>query len=88
MRRLLGAGVAVALLVTGGVAGAGTAMATGDPTFSFDPVRDVALMPGYGLVYVPRGASIGAGIKEAQTAGSKPISSRRSDAAGSVTVRT
>lgn len=177
MRRLLGAGVAVALLVTGGIAGAGTAVAAGDPTFYFDPVRDVALMPGegwaelaptgtggqnsgqpdgtyvyalskkpltdagwsgggvptglkvtltegctpkagvagvylcgvtdwnrpgpevsaastaangttayYGLVYVPRGSSISAGIKEAQTAGSKSIGPRRSHA--TVTAKT
>ncbi|MFZ3497777.1 FG-GAP repeat domain-containing protein [Streptomyces sp. 5.8] len=176
MRRLLGAGVAVALLVTGGIAGAGTAVAAGDPTFGFDGVSDKVLMPGegrvwlapegaggqndgepdgtyvyvlskkpltdagwsgggvptglkvdptdecapktgmvgvylcdlkymsfpspeisaasstvngatvyYGLVYVPRGASITAGIKEAQTAGSQPMSNRRAHA--TVTVK-
>ncbi|WP_327306596.1 VCBS repeat-containing protein [Streptomyces sp. NBC_01298] len=176
MRRLLGAGVTVALLVTGGIAGAGTAMAAGDPTFYFSPVEDKVLMPGegwaelapsstggngdgkadgtyvyvvskkpltdagwsgggapaglkvgltescapkagiagvylcnldgwnnpypqisapsstangvtayYGLVYVPRGASITAGIKEAQTAGSKAIGPRRAHA--TVTVK-
>ncbi|WP_405492586.1 FG-GAP repeat domain-containing protein [Streptomyces sp. NBC_00096] len=166
-------GAAVALLVTGGVAGAGTAMAAGDPTFYFDPVTDKVLMPGegrvwlspsggggqndgqpdgtyvyvlskkpltdagwsgggapaglivdptdgcapkaglagvylcdlnlkgwnnpapeisaasaaadgltayYGLVYVPRGESVDAGIKEAQTAGSKAIGPRRAHA--------
>ncbi|MFE4792529.1 FG-GAP repeat domain-containing protein, partial [Streptomyces sp. NPDC056756] len=176
MRRLLGAGVAVALLVTGGIAGAGTAVAAGDPTFYFDGLKDGVLMPGegftelapgstggsndgqpdgtyvyvvskkpltdagwsggglpaglkvdslegcaaksgvagvylcdvkgwgnpgpwvsatstaahgvtayYGLVYVPRGASISAGIKEAQTAGSKAIAPRRAHA--TVTVK-
>lgn len=40
----------------------------------------------YGLVYVPRGASIDAGIKEAQTAGSKEIGPRRAHAA--ITVKT
>ncbi|MFD6887867.1 FG-GAP repeat domain-containing protein [Streptomyces sp. NPDC059957] len=176
MRRLLGAGVAVALLVTGGIAGAGTAVAAGDPTFYFDGLTDGVLMPGegftelapqatggsndgqpdgtyvyalskkpltdagwsggglptglkvdsiggcapkagvagvylcdvkewgnpgpwisatstaahgvtayYGLVYVPRGASIAAGIKEAQTAGSKEIAPRRAHA--TVTVK-
>ncbi|MFB6518381.1 FG-GAP repeat domain-containing protein [Streptomyces sp. NPDC056401] len=171
MRRLLGAGVAVALLVTGGMASAGTAVAAGDPTFYFSPVTDKVLMPGegwaelspsstggqgdgsadgtyvyvvskkpltdagwsgggapaglkvdltescapkagiagvylcnlngwnnpfpqvsaassaadgttayYGLVYVPRGASVTAGIKEAQTAGSKAIAPRRAHA--------
>ncbi|WP_327252872.1 FG-GAP repeat domain-containing protein [Streptomyces sp. NBC_01244] len=177
MRRLLGAGVAVATLVAGGVASAGTAVAAGDPTFYFDGLSHKVLMPGegrvrlspeasggqndgqpdgtyvyvvskkpltdagwsgggvptglkvdptsecapkagiagvylcdlkytsfpspeisaasstaddatvyYGLVYVPRGASIAAGIKEAQTAGSQPIGSRRAHA--TVTVKT
>ncbi|MCX5407049.1 VCBS repeat-containing protein [Streptomyces sp. NBC_00335] len=176
MRRLLSIGSAVALLVTGGVLGAGAAVAAGDPTFFFDPVVDKVLMPGeerielspsgwggqnggqpdgtyiyalskkpltdagwtgggvptglsvdptdecapkagiagvylcdvkewghptpriataatapdgatayYGLVYVPRGASISAGIKEAQTAGSKDIGPRRAHA--TVTVK-
>ncbi|MFE7553270.1 FG-GAP repeat domain-containing protein [Streptomyces gardneri] len=177
MRRILGAGVAAALLVTGGVVGTGTAVAAGDPTFYFDPVVGGVLMPGegrvelapdgwggqisgqpdgtyvyalskkpltdatwaggglpaglrveradgcapkagkagvylcdlpgwgnpgpevsatstaangttayFGLVYVPRGSSIDAGIKEAQTAASKPIGTRRSHA--TITVRT
>ncbi|MCJ0872148.1 VCBS repeat-containing protein [Streptomyces sp. AP-93] len=176
MKRLLGAGVVVALLVTGGIAGAGTAVAAGDPTFYFDGLLDGVLMPGegraelspgttggqdsgrpdgtyvyalskkpltdagwsgggvptglkvdptgdcapkagvagvylcdvkewgnpgpsvsaagtaghgvtayYSLVYVPRGASITAGIKEAQTAGSKAIGPRRAHA--TVTVK-
>ncbi|MEU7035090.1 VCBS repeat-containing protein [Streptomyces sp. NPDC046237] len=34
----------------------------------------------YSLVYVPRGASVDAGVKEAQTAGSQPIGTRRSHA--------
>ncbi|MFE4639326.1 FG-GAP repeat domain-containing protein, partial [Streptomyces sp. NPDC056773] len=167
----MGAGVAVALLVTAGVARAGTAVAAGDPPFSFGGVEDKTLMPGgerarlkpetgdgqpdgtyvyviskkpltdagwsggglpagltvtlpescapkpgitgvylcdalynpgpevkaattavngvtayYGLVYVPRGASISAGIKEAQTAGSKAIGPRRAHA--TVTAKT
>ncbi|MFB6614720.1 FG-GAP repeat domain-containing protein [Streptomyces sp. NPDC085524] len=177
MRRLLGAGIAAALVVTGGIAGTGTAMAAGDPTFYLGPVQDKVLMPGegwtwlspqtsggqqggqpdgtfvyvlstkpltdaawsgggvpaglnvvspdgcapkagvngvylcdvkdwdrpgpdvsasataadgatayYALVYVPRGESIDAGIKEAQTAGSKPIGPRRSHA--TVTAKT
>ncbi|MFE4262222.1 FG-GAP repeat domain-containing protein [Streptomyces sp. NPDC056883] len=176
MRRLLSVGSAVALLVTGGVVGAGAAAAAGDPTFYFSPVEDKVLMPGegwvelsppstggqgdgsadgtyvyvvskkpltdagwsgggapaglkvtltescapkagiagvylcnknewnnpgaeisapsttahgvtayYGLVYVPRGASVDAGIKEAQTAGSKAIGPRRAHA--TVTVK-
>ncbi|GLF99564.1 FG-GAP repeat domain-containing protein [Streptomyces yaizuensis] len=40
----------------------------------------------YSLVYVPRGKSVDAGIKEAQTAGSKAIGSRRAHA--TVTART
>lgn len=40
----------------------------------------------YGLVYVPRGASIDAGIKEAKTAGSQPVGPRRAHA--TVTVKT
>ncbi|MCB5166164.1 VCBS repeat-containing protein [Streptomyces bambusae] len=40
----------------------------------------------YSLVYVPRGASIDAGVKEAQTAGAKPITSRRAHA--TVTAKT
>ncbi|WP_329443460.1 VCBS repeat-containing protein [Streptomyces sp. NBC_01426] len=171
MRRFLGAGIAATLLVTGGVVGAGTAVAAGDPTFEFYDIRDKVLMPGegwtwlsppstggqnsgepdgtyvyalskkpltdagwsgggapaglkvdptdactpkagiagvylcdlkswnnpapevsaastaangttayYSLVYVPRGASVDAGIKEAQTAGSKPIGPRRAHA--------
>ncbi|MEU5397753.1 VCBS repeat-containing protein [Streptomyces sp. NPDC005963] len=177
MRKLVGTGVVAALLVTGGVVGAGTAVAAGDPTFYFDPVRDMALEPGvgweelsppatggqhsgegdgtyvyalskkpltdarwssggapsglkvdptggckakagiagvylcdvkgwnspgpevsatrtaangttlyYGLVYVPRGKSVDAGIKEAQTAGSKAIGPRRAHA--TVTAKT
>ncbi|MEU0991613.1 VCBS repeat-containing protein [Streptomyces sp. NPDC005953] len=177
LRKLVGTGVAAALLVTGGVVGAGTAVAAGDPTFYFDPVQDMALMPGvgweelsppatggqqsgeadgtfvyalskkpltdarwssggvptglkvdptadckaktgvtgvylcsvkgwgapgptvsaassaangttlyYGLVYVPRGKSVDAGIKEAQTAGSKAIGPRRAHA--TVTAKT
>ncbi|MFB7608578.1 FG-GAP repeat domain-containing protein [Streptomyces gardneri] len=177
MRRILGAGVAAALLVTGGVVGTGTAVAAGDPTFGFDPVENKVLMPGegwtwlappssggsaggepdgtyvyalskkpltdatwsggglptglkvdraegctpkagkpgvylcdlrgwgnpapdisatstaangttayYSLVYVPRGSSVDAGIKEAQTAASKPIGTRRAHA--TITVKT
>ncbi|MFI1014949.1 FG-GAP repeat domain-containing protein [Streptomyces sp. NPDC020965] len=177
MRRLLGAGITAALLATGGVVGSGTAVAAGDPTFSFDPVEDKVLMPGegrvelsppstggqqsgegdgtyvyalskkpltdakwssggvpaglkvnptddcgpkigivgvylckvkgwgspgpevtatssaangttayYSLVYVPRGSSVDAGIKEAQTAGSKEIGPRRAHA--TVTAKT
>jgi hypothetical protein len=40
----------------------------------------------YGLVYVPRGGNVDAGIKEAQTAGSKPIGPRRAHA--TVTIKT
>ncbi|MCD2465131.1 VCBS repeat-containing protein [Streptomyces sp. MBT42] len=171
MRKLLGSGVAAVLLATGGIMGAGTAVAAGDPTFSFDGVDDIVLMPGegwgelspsstggqvdgrpdgtyvyalskkpltdatwsggglpaglrvdradgckakagtagvylcdvkdwnnpgpvvsatstavngtkayYGLVYVPRGSSLDAGVKEAQTAGSKAIGTRRAHA--------
>ncbi|MFG2295847.1 FG-GAP repeat domain-containing protein [Streptomyces sp. NPDC048603] len=40
----------------------------------------------YSLVYVPRGSSIDAGVKEAQTAGSKPIGPRRAHA--TITART
>ncbi|MGW1768366.1 FG-GAP repeat domain-containing protein [Streptomyces sp. NPDC002073] len=40
----------------------------------------------YSLVYVPRGASVDAGVKEAQTAGSKPIGPRRAHA--TVTAKT
>lgn len=179
LRKFLGAGIAAALLVTGGAVGAGTAVAAGDPTFAFEPVEDKVLMPGegwtwlsppgtwgensgepdgtyvyalskkplitgttwstagglptglkvdradgctlkagqagvylcdlngwgspapdvsatstaangltayYGLVYVPRGASIDAGIKEAQTAASQPIGTRRAHA--TITVKT
>ncbi|MFF5449060.1 FG-GAP repeat domain-containing protein [Streptomyces sp. NPDC012888] len=177
MRRYVGAGVAAALLVTGGLVGTGTAVAAGDPTFFFDPVTDKVLMPGegwaelspqgtggqndgrpdgtyvyalsrkpltdagwsgggvpdglkvdptesckekagtpgvylcdirewinpapqvsalgtaangttayYGLVYVPRGGSVDAGVKEAQTAAAKPVGPRRAHA--SITVRT
>ncbi|MET9676022.1 VCBS repeat-containing protein [Streptomyces sp. NPDC006482] len=177
MRKILGAGIAAALLVTGGVVGAGTAVAAGDPTFEFSPVENKVLMPGegwtglappsttgqnsgepdgtyvyalskkplltgstwsgglpaglkvdradgctlkaglagvylcdlrgwgnpapdisatstavngltayYSLVYVPRGASIDAGVKEAQTAASQPIGTRRAHA--TITVKT
>ncbi|MFB7540614.1 FG-GAP repeat domain-containing protein [Streptomyces zaomyceticus] len=177
MRKFLGAGVAAVLLATGGIVGAGTAVAAGDPTFFFDPVDDLVLMPGegwgelrplgtggqndgrpdgtyvyalskkpltdagwsggglpaglkvdradgckpkagisgvylcdvkdwnnpgpvvsatstaangttayYGLVYVPRGASVDAGVKEAQTAASKAIGPRRAHA--TITART
>ncbi|MFD6986870.1 hypothetical protein ACFWAX_40375, partial [Streptomyces sp. NPDC059956] len=178
MRRLLGPGVAVALMVTAGIAATGQAIAAGDPTFHFERVEDKTLMPGgervelapgsssgeqdgrmdgtfvyaiskkpltdagwsggglpvglsatlsgrcvskagvagvylcdakdwlnpgspeikaatkaadgvtayYGIVYVPRGASVASGIKEAQTAGSKAIGPRRAHA--TVTAKT
>ncbi|MGW4726993.1 FG-GAP repeat domain-containing protein [Streptomyces sp. NPDC004292] len=177
MRKLLGTGVVAVLLATGGLVGAGAAVAAGDPTYYTEPVEDKVLMPGegraelspsgsggqntgrpdgtfvyalskkplkdaawsggglpaglkveradgcapkqgiagvylcdlkdvgfptpeisatgsaangttayYGFVYVPRGKSVDAGIKEAQTAATKAIGDRRSHA--TVTVRT
>ncbi|MFB7518109.1 FG-GAP repeat domain-containing protein [Streptomyces sp. NPDC056144] len=48
LRRFMGAGVAAAMLVTGGVVGAGSAFAAGDPTFGFDELDDQIIMPGTG----------------------------------------
>ncbi|MEU5215386.1 VCBS repeat-containing protein [Streptomyces sp. NPDC020807] len=44
----MGSGVAAAMLVTGGVVGAGSAVAAGDPTFGFGTLDDQILMPGTG----------------------------------------
>ncbi|MGW4999458.1 FG-GAP repeat domain-containing protein [Streptomyces hydrogenans] len=50
-RTFLSAGVAATLLATGGIiAGAGTALAAGDPTYYFDPVEAKVLQPGEGYV--------------------------------------